>query len=360
MLVVDEVGNRRETWRDAFGRVIETDEPDSSGNLTVGTCYTYDGNNNLLTVTSLGLTQTQKPTYTYDYLSRVTSKTLPESGPTNFYYTTSGGALCSGNPSAVCRRADGRGITTTYTYDALNRSTGKTYSDSTHAVSYSYDQTSYNGLTITNGKGRRTGMSDGSGQTAWSFDTIGYVLTEERTINGQTKTVNYTDYLDGTVAAITYPGGRTVTYTEGNAQRMTQAVDSTNNINYAMAPASPTVMYAPQGSPQNLIFGKTGTFNGISEIRSYNNRLEITGIEATSSAATPLNLSYSYVSGNNGNIGQQTNNATSGRTQNYTYDSLNRLLTAQTQAASGGDCWGQSQGHPVGGRERLSTAQSSV
>jgi RHS repeat-associated protein len=345
MLIVDEVGNKRQTWTDAFGRVIETDEPDSGGNLTVGTCSTYDANNNLLQVTSLGLTQTQKPTYTYDELSRVTSKTLAESGVTNFYYTTIGGGLCSGNPSAVCRRTDARSITTTFTYDALNRLVGKTYSDSTHAVSYFYDQTSYNGLTITNGKGRRTGMSDSSGQTAWSFDAMGNVLSEERTINGQTKTVNYTYNLDGSIATITYPGGRKVTYTEGNAQRMTQAVDSTDNINYATAPVSPTVMYAPQGRPQNLIFGKTGTFAGITEARTYNNRLEITGIEATSSVATPLNLSYSYVSGNNGNIGQQTNNATSGRTQNYTYDSLNRLLTAQTQAASGGDCWGQSFGN---------------
>lgn len=46
-----------------------------------------------------------------------------------------------------------------------------------------------------------------------------------------------------------------------------------------------------------------------------------------------------------GNIGQQTNNATNGRTQNYTYDPLNRLLTAQAQATSGGDCWGQGFGN---------------
>ena len=121
-------------------------------------------------------------------------------------------------------------------------------------------------------------MSDASGQTAWSFDAMGNVLTEERTINGQTKTVNYTSNLDGSIATITYPGSRKVTYTEGNAQRMTQAVDSTNNINYVTAPASPAVMYAPQGSPQNLILGKTGTFSGITEASTYNNRLEITGI----------------------------------------------------------------------------------
>lgn len=73
-------------------------------------------------------------------------------------------------------------MTTSYTYDALNRLTGKTYSDTTPAVSYFYDQTSYNGLTITNGKGRRTGMSDGSGETAWSFDADGHELTKRQTI----------------------------------------------------------------------------------------------------------------------------------------------------------------------------------
>jgi RHS repeat-associated protein len=33
------------------------------------------------------------------------------------------------------------------------------------------------------------------------------------------------------------------------------------------------------------------------------------------------------------------------RTQNFTYDSLNRVATAQSQATSGPDCWGQSYGY---------------
>jgi hypothetical protein len=31
----------------------------------------------------------------------------------------------------------------------------------------------------------------------------------------------------------------------------------------------------------------------------------------------------------------------SGRTQTYTYDEMNRLLTAKTSATSGSACWGQ-------------------
>src|SRR5260370_22852340 len=96
-------------------------------------------------------------------------------------------------------------------YDALNRMTQKNYSDSTPTVTYSYDQTTYNGLTITNGKGRRTGMSDGSGQTGWSYDSVGNILSEKRTINAQTKTINYSYNLDGSIATIQYPGTQTIT-----------------------------------------------------------------------------------------------------------------------------------------------------
>jgi RHS repeat-associated protein len=375
ILVADEAGNKRQTWTDGFGRAIETDEPGSSSNLTVGTCYSYDLNNNLTQVTSLGLTQTQKPTYTYDMISRLTSKTLPEAGTTCLYYTTTGGTcgspvsgtLCSGNPSLVCRRVRPSPnqtsstvyVTTTYTYDALNRLTSISYSDAygsnppNPTVKYGYDNVALTGcttappsLTILNGLGRRTSMCDGSGATSWSFDKVGNISTEERTIDGQTpKTLNYSYYIDNSINTIQYPGGRIVTYTEGDAQRMTQVTDTVDSINYVTAPSSPP-MYSPAGAVANAIHGfVSGGFGGITESYTYNNRLEVTSIQATSSAGTPLNLSYSYVSGNNGNVSQQTNNASSGRTQTYTYDSLNRLLTAQAQATSGGDCWGQSFGN---------------
>jgi hypothetical protein len=40
-----------------------------------------------------------------------------------------------------------------------------------------------------------------------------------------------------------------------------------------------------------------------------------------------------------------TNNLNTARTQTYTYDNLNRLATAQSQATSGTYCWGQSFGY---------------
>jgi YD repeat-containing protein len=43
--------------------------------------------------------------------------------------------------------ADARGITTAYTNDALDRLTGKSYSDGGPSVTYCYDQTSYRRVT---------------------------------------------------------------------------------------------------------------------------------------------------------------------------------------------------------------------
>jgi YD repeat-containing protein len=73
----------------------------------------------------------------------------------------------------------------------LDRLIGKSYSNKDPSVTYYYDQASYNGLTITNGKGQRTGMSDGSGQTAWSYDTMGRTVAEQRTIASVTKTMSF-------------------------------------------------------------------------------------------------------------------------------------------------------------------------
>jgi RHS repeat-associated protein len=229
-------------------------------------------------------------------------------------------------------------VTTTYAYDALNRLTGKSYSNGDPSVSYFYDQTSYNGLTIANGKGRRTGMSDGSGQTAWSYDAMGRVLTERRTISSITKSISYAYNLDGSVASVTYPSGRVVSYDVTGAGLPTYAKDLANGINYAL-----NTTYAPQGAVASALEGQSGSFGGITWSGSYSNRLLPTSFTATSTNGTALNLAFTYFA--NGNVSTVTNNRDTSRTQTFTYDNLNRIATGQSQADSGGNCWGQSFGY---------------
>ena len=317
------------------------------------TYYLYDLLGNLTQVTVMASQECNR-TYVYDALSRMTSSTEPEPGngactnsshTTNYYYTASGGGQCSGSPSLVCRRTDSRSITTTYGYDALNRPTGMTYSDSTHSVTYSYDQTSFNGLTIANGLGRRTGMIDASGQTAWSYDPNGNIVKEERTIASVTKTISYAYNGDNSLKQITYPSGRVVNFTVGNAQRTTAVTDGTGT-QYVQAPTSGW-MYAPTGALASAVYGKGTNFtNGLTESRSYNNRLQITAISASSSAGNALNLAYAYTgtghTNNNSEILAITNGNDNGRSQTMAYDDLGRIAQATSQATSGADCWGQS------------------
>ena len=239
------------------------------------------------------------------------SSTTPEGGTTYYSYAYPGVGFyvgfCSQSQKLPCSKTDARGITTTYTYDNLDRLTSKSYSNGDPTVTYYYDQTSYNGLTISNGKGQRTGMSDGSGQTAWSYDTMGRIVTEQRTIGSVTKTMSYSHNLDGSLASITYPSGRVLSYAYGSDQKPLSVVDSANGINYATG-----ATYAPPGGLASIVYGEvSGGFAGITTTNSYNSRLLPTLLSASSSNGTALSLSYTYFA--NGNVNVETNGRDNGR-----------------------------------------------
>ncbi len=283
----------------------------------------------------------------------MTSETSPEEGPsgfpsgtTTYSYTASGGGLCAGAASAVCSRTDARGTTTTYTYDAENRLTGKSYNDTpqTPAVNYYYDQTSYNGLTITNGLGRRTGMgmADGSGQTAWSYNTKGEVLTEQRTIGTVTKTISYTYNSDGSPTSITYPNGGAVGYGYNSAGQLNSVSGQLGSTPVTWASVS---AFAANGSVSTVnLDGDTGSYgdavNYTYDVRFRPSRVQVTNLTG---GGTQMDLSYAYYQ--NSNVHVVTNNLDNTRTATYAYDNLNRLSTASSQATSGANCWGQSFGY---------------
>jgi RHS repeat-associated protein len=266
-------------------------------------------------------------TYGYDSNSNVITRTSPAPNQTSCATT----------------------VTITYSYDALNRLTGKTYSDSSPAVKYGYDAVALSGCTTTppaltdsNPKGRMTSMCDSSGATSWTHDALGKILTEKRTILGATETTSYVYNLDGSAATVTYPSGKTVTYTVSNAQRLTSAKDTTSGTQFAI-----TASYAAPGGLQGMITGQiSGGFGGVTESHTFNNSLEYTSTKATSTVGTAMDLSlaYSLTGGDNGTATKITNNADNGRTQTLGYDPLNRISTATTQATSGVDCWGESFG----------------
>jgi hypothetical protein len=90
-------------------------------------------------------------------------------------------------------------------------------------------------------------MCDAAGWEAWSYDTRGRVLTDRRNTNSITKDVSYVYNYHGVVHKITYPSGRTVTYTHNAADQATSAKDVANSITYAQ-----NASYAPTGGLASL------------------------------------------------------------------------------------------------------------
>ncbi|MGH9325318.1 MAG: hypothetical protein ACRD2B_01310, partial [Terriglobia bacterium] len=375
VLSSDEGGHQRLLFFDALGRVIEADEPDpANGNaFDYWTCNGYDAVGDVTSIVQGAQTRA----YNYDMLSRLTSTSQPESGTTSYSYTASG-ALCSGDPSEPCTRTDARDITTTFTYDALNRLTSKSYSDGTPAVTLFWDLNSarfgnWAPPLLSNTKGRLyaidTSPSPGNYQSpytgsVYSYDSMGrvQVLWQCTPYNcGSSAWESQYNYdLAGDVTSWTNPSGFTVTNQINGAQQITQiqqsAYSATNAQNIAKQ-----ITYTPWGAEQTLENGcasSSGQEQGCTdtlETYVYNNRLQPVLIELgnSSNATADYCMVYNYYtdesnptscavpqqgSHDNGDaIGylfeDSINPTYFSRIESYTYDALDRL----TQAVSTGD-----------------------
>jgi RHS repeat-associated protein len=324
--VTDQQVKSRKSQTDGLGRLTMVWEDPSV--LNYETDYTYDALDNLATVVQGG---SRNRSFVFDSLKHMTSSANPEAGTVAYTYDAD---------SNVITKADARSITITYTYDVLNRMLGRTYSNSDPSVAYTYDQaTCLAGETSCYNVGRRTSVTDAAGWEGFSYDKMGREWAEQRTTNSITKTTSYTYNLDGSLATLTYPSGRTITHAYSGAARPVSAIDSANSINYATLGT-----YAPQGAPASLTLGQAGSFAGINFTATYNTRLQPNELKASSSAGTAMDLSYNFLdasSHNNGNVIGITNNRDTTRTQSFSYDALNRITSAKTGSTSGQNCWGE-------------------
>jgi len=173
------------------------------------TLYTYDALGNLTCieqhggVTGTGCSSQQADDatspwrvrrFTYDSLTRLLSTSNPETGTINYVYDPNSNVVSRTAPLPNQNPGSTTTVTTTYSYDALNRLTKKTYTDSTAAAQYGYDGVSLSGCTINPPPdtdsyrvGRRTSMCDGSGATTWIHDQMGRVTQERRAISAVTE-----------------------------------------------------------------------------------------------------------------------------------------------------------------------------
>lgn len=184
----------------------------------------------------------------------------------------------------------------------------------------------------------------GSAGTYRGYDVLGRVVRQYQ----QTDSVNYlveASYSVGTMTSETYssvPGAsdrRTVTYGYDNAGRL--GYFNSNATSYAPGATVTSMGYASHNALKAETYG-----NSLVHAISYNNRLQPTEIKlgTSSNSTSVIDLTYSYgTTANNGDVlSASYNGGGLSYTQTFTYDSLNRLQTAQENSGSN---WSQTNGY---------------
>lgn len=239
-------------------------------------------------------------TYTYNGLGDLIREVSADRGTTNYSYDAAGN---------VITRMDARGVVVqSTTYDALNRRTSRTHTTAigvpdTAPITWRYDEGN-------NGIGRLTSMSDESGNTAYSYDLHGRLLSKVQTTqHAGTSFVHSLGYQydsSGRLSKTIYPSGAQIETIYGLDDRPSEIRVNGNTL-------IKNITYQPFGSPKSWTWG-----NGQAHARSFDQDGRLTQYSLDSDT---VSLTYDATSQITATMG--TNPV---YTRNYGYDELGRLI----------------------------------
>jgi YD repeat-containing protein len=316
----DESGHMWTRMTDGFGRLIKVLEPNgATSSPTMETDYGYDALSDLTSVTQWGGTSgssgARTRSFTYDSLSRLIASSNPETasaavppslscaGATGTTWTACYGYDADGN---LTSKTDNRSITTSYSYDALNRILSKSYSSNangTPSSCYQYDSAA-NGIgllanewTLSPSKAScPTTTPFLTNRSILAYDAMGRVLNEQQyTLASQAGGTFYApaysydlagNLLTSTDGSTPSPTTSETTLTFTNAydsaghlvSLTSNWIDGTHPGTLFSPPTGPSTtcsssssQYTPFGALQNAAFGSGLTLN-----RGYDPRLRMT------------------------------------------------------------------------------------
>jgi RHS repeat-associated protein len=326
-----------------------------------------------------GLNSSSSPVTAIPFSSGTVNLTSKINGPASNYSLSatsySGSPLNLPNPSFVASPSGSTltggsnppTTTTTFTYDALNRLTQKSYSDGTTPTVYNtYDISTSNGVTFQNPVGRLV-KAETSGSTynyiLRSYDPMGRVNYQWLWNAARAATGACCAYL----ISNTYNFLGLIT-TESNpffslslqfdtVGRLSQVSSNLSDSQHpaTLATVDSTLGYFPSGALRKITYG-----NGLTETAAFNNRLQPCRHNVNSSntslstcadsipSGNVQDFNYGFSTANNGNVASWSATGNQSFTRTFGYDSLNRLSTfadsASTQPCKGlswtYDAWG--------------------
>jgi RHS repeat-associated protein len=280
----------RMATKNSQGQIINI--ADTQGNPIA---YLYDPFGNVLSTTAASVVTSA----VYDLRGRKTSATDPDLGNWSYYYDALG---------QLIRQRDAKGQIVSLTSDVLGRMTSRTEADL--VSTWTYD-------TCTMGVGKLCSVSatDGYSRTH-SYDSLGRPSTTSISVD-TTYNLSTTYDTSGRLDTLTYPTGFAVKNIYNGYGYLSQ-VQHTNDPDTTVYWTATAVNAAGQVTSELL-------GNGITTTRSYDALFRMTAVASTGSGGTIHNLAYQLDTVSNV---IQRQDLTQSVTENFAYDSLNRLLSA--------------------------------
>jgi RHS repeat-associated protein len=326
--VVDPNGHASYFYYDSLGRRIQSQQPANTGSSTATVIdYGYNLGDDLTSVTD---PRSLTTSYSPNGLGNVTAQTSPDTGSTQYTYDANGNVLT---------RTDARDKTTTYTYDALDRIKSETYATGVATI-YEYDGGANPTPAAT---GELTKITDESGQSTYSYDSMGRLTAKSVTIGSKTFTVGYTWGDSGSaldkLTAITYPSGSRVNYSYdayGSVSGIT--VNPVNANGQGVSGTTQTLLSGITYNADNQITGwlwsdgkpRTIGYDSVGMVASYT----LGDPNGTGAAAGVLRTITRDAAGRITGYSHTNNGiAVTGLAQTFGYDDLDRL-TAASQGTS--------------------------
>ncbi len=303
--VTDANGHSRKFVYDAYQNLIRVE--DTNGSQTYSTRYDYDALKHLRKITDA---ESNIRTFSYDSLSRLLNQdmlhpsTAVNVGSWNYTYDDGGN---------LTARTDPENRVVNYSYDDLNRLLTEDFAGNGEIeVKNDYDDRP-------NAKGKLIRVTLPGYVIGLLYDPLGRVTSRYDVLDGVNYSTNTSYDLLGNTLSITYPNSKTVTYEYNNAYQI-------NAI--ALAPGS-TLVSNIDYSPLDMI-SRIDMGNGATTINTYDiaKLYRLTNKKTTKEATILQDLSYTYDPV--GNLLAIAENAPTAAKRNatYTYDDLDRLLSA--------------------------------
>lgn len=306
----------------------------------------YDGRDNLLQVTDPRNLVTQ---YARTGLGDATGLVSPDTGTATHTLDAAGN---------LKTRTDSRGVTASYSYDALNRLTSVVFSQGgqSQVFSWAFDQT---GPGFSNGIGRLTSTQFPGGSSTYGYDSQGRLTRSTQTVaagSAVTLGVGYGYDAAGNLTSITYPSGRVLYIPHVGGQP--NSLSLAPSANAAALPLISSLQFEPGPVGPGALRSwnwelNTGTlsYTRVFDVHGRLVRYPLGGaVRDISYDAADRIVAFTHL---DSAMGQATP-ATQALNQSFGYDELGRLTSVTTPSAN----WGYTY-DDNGNRLSLSLTQGS-